>query len=183
MMNLRFPYKLRFAALVLLCVSSASIAETYTNSIMRYRVVINPPWRIAKIPDPTADFFAICDDSVCGQDARLGFGAIFDANFKSAKLSDVMRSINGGSVTQVIRSQPMIKSVLLLREGFLKIGTHDAYEIVSRIEAKNGKIRIRHTFIIFRAGYLYTVNLGSPVESYERALIHAKKLLESYVLY
>lgn len=181
-MRLIFSFKLIFIALLLFCASGASIAEIYTNSIMRYRVAVDSPWVIVKIPDPTADFFAICDDSVCGQDARLSFGAIFDENLKNAKFSDVVKKINGRSVTQTMRSHPMIADVVLLREGFLKIGQYDGYEIVSRIYHKNEKIRIRHTFIIFRAGYSYTINLGAPSQSYERALIHAKKLLASYAL-
>jgi hypothetical protein len=156
--------------------------EVYTNPVSGYSVKIKQPWSVVRIPDPMADLFLICDVDACGQDARLSFGSIFDQKLKKSKIDDLIKEMNGVSITETIRSSPMVDSVTLLSEGFFKVGDNSGYEVVSRILAKNGKTRLRHTFIMIRAGYVYTVNLGVPPESYRMALNHAKVLLSFYTL-
>jgi hypothetical protein len=163
-------------------VHPASGAETYTNVEKRYSVVVSSPWSTATIADPTADFFVRCDPVVCGPTVLLSFGAIFDSTFKNAKLADLLRHVNGTSITQTVRSSPMVAKVVLIREGPVHIGTQEGYEVLSQITVQDGRTRMRHTFIAFRGGYVYTINLSSPPDSHERALVASKAILSSFKL-
>lgn len=173
------PFALLF---LLLLVHPTSGAETYTNTEKRYSVVVSSPWSIATIADPTADFFVRCDPVICGPTVLLSFGAIFDSTLKNAKLADLLRHVNGTSITQQVRSSQMVEKVVLIREGTVQIGTLEGYEVLSQVTVKDGRTRMRHTFIAFRGGYVYTINLGSPPDSHERALVASKKILSSFKL-
>jgi|GEM_PF-3088205 len=174
--------KYNLLALLLIFVNTASDAETYTNAAKRYSVIVSSPWSSATIADPTADLFVRCDPVICGPTVLLSFGAIFDSTLKAARLADLLRQINGMSITQEVRSLPMVAKVVLIREGPVKIGSLDGYEVLSQITVKDGRTRMRHTFITLRRGYVYTINLGSPPDSHERALAAAKSILSSFQL-
>lgn len=169
-------------ALLLVLVHPASGAETYTNAAKRYSVVVSSPWSTATIADPTADFFVRCDPVICGPTVLLSFGAIFDSSLRDAKLGDLLKHVNGTSITREVRSSPMVAKVVLIREGPVEIGTLEGYEVLSQITVKNGGARMRHTFIIFRSGYVYTINLGSPPSSHERAYAASRAILSSFKL-
>ena len=159
---------------------SLSLAEPYLNKTKRFSIYITAPWTTATIPDPTAELFLRCEPTECGPKVLLSFGAIFDENFKTGTLADFLKYTNGTSITQKVRDLPMVAKVKLVREGPRKIGKADGYEVLSEITDKDGRKRMRHTFITFNAGYIYSINLGCPPDAYEHALAAAKPILASF---
>jgi len=159
---------------------SLSSAEPYLNKTKRFSINITAPWTTATIPDPTAELFLRCDPTECGPKVLLSFGAIFDENFRTGTLADFLKYTNGTSIAQEIRNLPMVAKVRLVREGPRKVGKADGYEVLSEITVKDGRKRMRHTFITFNAGYIYSINLGCPPDAHEHALAAAKPILASF---
>lgn len=167
-------------ALLLAFGHSLSSAETYLNKTKRFSVNITAPWTTATISDPTADLFLRCDPTECGPKVLLSFGAVFQETLRTGTLADILKHTNGTSIAQEVRNFPMVAKVTLIREGPRKIGKADGYEVLSEITVKDGRKRMRHTFITFNAGYIYSINLGYPPDAHEHALAAANPILASF---
>jgi hypothetical protein len=179
-MNARSLALALLLALSLSTVSVPALAQQYSSSINRFAVGVNAPWSRTALPDPTAELFLLCEPSVCGPTVLLSFSAFFDPNLKTGKVADFLLHAKGEAITQEVRSSQMVSRVVILKEGRTMLGSAQAYEVLSELTLKDGRRRMRHTFMTFNAGYVYSVNLGCPPEAHTKALSLAKPILASF---
>jgi len=179
-MNARSLAVALLLALSLSTVSMAALAQQYTSSINRFAVGVNAPWSRTTLPDPSAELFLRCEPSACGPTVLLSFGAFFDQNLKTAKIADFLLHAKGEAITQEVRSSQLVSRVVILKEGRTMLGSAQAYEVLAELTLKDGRKRIRHTFMTFNAGYIYSVNLGCPPEAHSKALSLAQPVLSSF---
>lgn len=171
---------LRILALLCMILSLPSYAEPYNSPSNRFSVVFSVPWARTNLPDPSAELFVLCEPSTCGPAVLLAFGAFFDPNLKGGKLADFLRHANSTTITQEVKQSPMVDKVVVLKEGRTRLGSAEAYEVLSEITLKSGGKRMRHTFMTFNAGYVYSVSLGCPPEAHAKALAAAQLVLNSF---
>ena len=179
--------KLRFVTHQLLgsiCIvaSVGCHAEEYSSPSNRFAVAFNAPWARTSLPDPSAELFVLCEASACGPTVLLSFSAFFDPNLKGGILSDFLRHAKGEVITQEVRKSPMVSKVVIIKEGRALLGSAEAYEVLAELTLTNGKKRIRHTFMTFKAGYVYNISLGCPPEAHVKALAAVQPLLSSFRL-
>jgi hypothetical protein len=163
---------------ILFCVTCR--ADPYTSPSNRFSVAFNAPWARTSLPDPSAELFVLCEASACGPTVLLSFGAFFDPNLKGGKLADFLRHAKGEVITQEVRQSPMVSKVAILREGRTRLGKAEAYEVLAELTLASGKKRMRHTFMTFNAGHVYSVSLGCPPEAHAKALAAAQPVLNSF---
>jgi hypothetical protein len=160
--------------------STSSYAEPYKSPSNRFTISFAEPWSRKALPDPTAELFVLCEASACGPTVLLGFGAFLDPNLKNETIAEFLKHANGNTIIQEVRQSPAVAKVAILREGRVKLGTAEAYEVLSELTLKSGSKRIRHTFMTFNAGYIYSVSLGCPPEAHAKALAAAQPVLNSF---
>jgi hypothetical protein len=131
-------------------------------------------------PPSERELFVACDASACGPTVLLSFSAFLDPNLKNGKLADFLRHAKGEVITQELRRSPMISLIAILKEGRTTLGSAEAYEVLSEVTLKDGRKRMRHTFMTFNAGFVYSVNLGCPSEGHAKALAAAKPVLSTF---
>ena len=168
-----------FAA-VLALASLQAAAQAYSSPKNRFALSYSTPWATTAMVDQEVEIFLLCEKSVCGPTVLLSAGAFFDPNLRTGALSDFLKHATGEIVTQRLRTTPMIQKVTILKEGRTKLGRVDAYEVVAEVTIQGGRKRIRHTFMTFNAGYVYTLALGSLPEAHQKSLETVKPVLATF---
>ncbi len=172
--------KTLIVAAVIALTSLQAVAQAYSSPKNRFALSYSAPWVPTSMVDQEMEFFLLCEKTVCGPTVLLSAGAFFDTNLKSGALTDFLKHATGETITQRMRASPMIDKVAILKEGRTKLGQVDAYEVVAEMTIQGGRKRIRHTFMTFNAGYVYTLALGSPPESHKKALETVKPVLATF---
>lgn len=173
------PSKL-LLALAAVFIAGNGTAETFRSTSNRFAVDYVAPWKAITLPDPTSELFLLCDEKACGPKVLLSFGAFLEPALKSGKLADFLANAKSETILQNVRSAPGVAKVLVLREGRSRMGSTDAYEVLAEITLQSGLRRIRHTFMTFDSGYVYSVSLGCAPELHPKALGKAQAVLATF---
>ena len=169
-------------ALAAILVAGSAAAEAFRSANNRFVVDFIAPWKVITLADPTSELFLLCDEKECGPKVLLSFSAFLEPALKAGKLADFLANAKSEAVLQNVRSAPSVMKVSVLREGRSRIGSVEAYEVLAEITLQSGQKRIRHTFITFNSGYIYSISLGCAPELHVKALGKAQAVLATFRL-
>ena len=172
--------KTKLTAIFLTLIATQAAAQSYASPGNHFALKYSQPWAPTAMVDQEMEVFLLCDRAVCGPTALLSAGAFFEPNLKSGTLADFLKHANGDAITQRVRASPMVEKVVIIKEGKTRLGSIDAYEVVAEVSIQGGRKRIRHTFMTFNSGYVYTLALGAPPETHKKALEAVQPVLASF---
>lgn len=171
--------KCAFLVMLLGAVYAVANGSEYRSDKNQFTISYDSDWKTSASPDLTIEIALVPNSAACSSTAFLSIGALYDQRLSRMTTDDFLKIATGEAITGQVKKMPVVTNFKLLREGKVKLGEVNAYEVLMSYTTPAGA-RYRHTFMTFNKGYVYNASFHSTPENFKADFEISKKVFKTF---
>ncbi len=168
-----------FLTVFIVALCAVASAGEYQSAKNRFTIKFDSGWKTTASPDSTIEIALVPNSDSISSTAFLSVGAFYDQKLSGMTTDDFLKAATGEVITRQIKKMPSVTNFKVVREGKVKLGDVNAYEVLMSYTTPAGA-RYRHTFVTFNRGYIYNASFDSTPESFKSDFEVAKKVFKTF---